>query len=106
MTRLKTLLDQQAARERQISEARRSARAQALARIRALMSNAGLTVADIGGEAAVNSTAKAKSGTSGKKVAPKYRDQTTGALWTGRGRTPLWLVAAQASGQPLSAFKI
>jgi DNA-binding protein H-NS len=105
MTRLQTLLDQQAALERQISEARRSARAQALARIRALMSDAGLTAADIG-DAAANSTAKAKSGTSGKKVAPKYRDQTTGALWTGRGRTPLWLVAAQASGQHLSAFKI
>jgi DNA-binding protein H-NS len=105
MTRLQTLLDQQAALERQISQARRSARAQALARIWALMSDAGLTVADIG-DAAANSTAKAKSGTSGKKVAPKYRDQTTGALWTGRGRTPLWLVAAQASGQPLSAFKI
>jgi DNA-binding protein H-NS len=105
MTHLQTLLDQQAALERQIVDARRASRANALAQIRMLMSDAGLSTVDIGA-AGASSTAKAKSGVSGKKVAPKYRDETTGALWSGRGRTPRWLVAAQASGQPLSAFKI
>lgn len=27
----------------------------------------------------------------GTKVAPKYRDPATGALWTGRGARPAWL---------------
>lgn len=26
-----------------------------------------------------------------KKVAPKYRDTSTGAEWSGRGREPLWI---------------
>ena len=27
----------------------------------------------------------------GNKVAPKYRDPSTGKTWTGRGKAPLWL---------------
>ena len=39
-------------------------------------------------------------------VAPKYRDRSTGATWTGRGKQPKWLVAALAAGQTLDDFRI
>lgn len=39
-------------------------------------------------------------------VAPKYRDASTGAAWTGRGKQPKWLAAALKSGKKLEDFKI
>lgn len=39
-------------------------------------------------------------------VAPKYRDATTGATWTGRGKQPKWLAAALKGGKKLEDFKI
>ncbi|WP_230939484.1 H-NS histone family protein [Burkholderia diffusa] len=36
-----------------------------------------------------------------RKVAAKYRDPKTGATWTGRGKTPRWLI-----GQDLTRFAI
>ena len=35
----------------------------------------------------------------GKKIAPKYRNpENGGAVWSGRGRKPLWFVAALKKG--------
>jgi len=42
---------------------------------------------------------------SGTKVAPKYRD-TDENTWTGRGRPPRWLVAAERSGKRRESFLI
>lgn len=39
-------------------------------------------------------------------VAPKFRNLETGATWSGRGRTPRWLVDAEAAGKDRSAFAI
>lgn len=39
-------------------------------------------------------------------VAPKYRDPATGKTWTGRGRTPRWLTAAEEQGQHRDTFLI
>lgn len=41
----------------------------------------------------------------GSKVAIKYRDGS-GNTWTGRGRTPLWLVAAEKAGKKREAFLV
>ena len=41
----------------------------------------------------------------GTKVAPKYRD-ADGNTWTGRGRPPLWLVAAEKAGKRRKSFLI
>lgn len=41
----------------------------------------------------------------GTKVAPKYRD-SDGNTWTGRGRSPLWLVAAEKAGKKRESFLI
>jgi DNA-binding protein H-NS len=34
---------------------------------------------------------RARSASSGTKVAPKYRDPATGQTWTGRGKAPKWI---------------
>ena len=39
-------------------------------------------------------------------VAPKFRDQASGATWTGRGKQPKWLSAAIAAGRKLDDFRI
>lgn len=39
-------------------------------------------------------------------VPPKYRDPDTGQTWSGRGRTPRWLAAAEAQGQNRDDFLI
>ena len=99
MATLSELLAQKAALEKQIAEAQREERAQAIAQIRSLMAQYGLTLADIAGKAASAAPAAAK-------VAPKYRDPATGATWSGRGLQPKWLKAALDAGRPLSEFAL
>lgn len=48
------------------------------------------------------STGRAKKST----VAPKYRHPETGATWSGRGRSPRWLVEAEQSGADRESFRI
>lgn len=71
------------AREKEFAAARE--------KVAALMREHGLTVADL----------SAKTGSKGGKprttVAAKYRDDATGQTWTGRGRTPKWLVGKDKS---------
>jgi DNA-binding protein H-NS len=66
-------------------EARRSEVAAARAQIKSIMDEYDITLADLGG------TAKQASKTPRKPVEVKYRDETTGETWTGRGRAPKWL---------------
>lgn len=99
-TSLEELIAQRDALDRQIREAKSSARAQAIAKVRALMAEHGLTAADIAPE-----TRKA-SKVAGTTVKPKYRDPATGATWTGRGLKPKWLVSELQKGRPLSEFTI
>ena len=55
----------------------------------------------------VNTEKKNSSGLDKRSiVAPKYRDSTTGATWTGRGKQPKWVAQALASGKTLQDFKI
>lgn len=39
-------------------------------------------------------------------VPPKYRDPASGKTWTGRGRTPRWLTAAEEQGRSRDEFLI
>lgn len=83
----KELVKQREALELQITEARNRELAQAVAQVRGLVAEYGLTQQDIfpaGRGARV-------SATSGVKVAPKYRDPATGQTWTGRGKAPKWI---------------
>ena len=102
-TSLQELLDRKNKLERQISELQNSKRGEALGAIKALMTEHGLTVADL---SATASSARKTVKTSGKKVAAKYRDPETGATWTGRGLKPKWIAEAIANDKQVTDFAI
>jgi DNA-binding protein H-NS len=104
MSNLADLIAQKAALEQQIAEARREARAGAIAQIKALMAEHGLTLGDLGGKAPA--ATPAGGARKGGKVPPKYRDPATGTTWSGRGLQPKWLKAALANGRKLSDFAL
>ena len=101
MSKLNELLAQRAEIEKQIAETQSAERSEAVAKIKTLMSQYGLTLADIGSK-----SAPSRRGGSGAKVAPKYRDPATGETWSGRGLKPKWLKAAIDSGRSLDDFAI
>jgi DNA-binding protein H-NS len=101
MATLQELLTQKEALEREIELTKKRDRAEAIAKVRALMSEYGLTLADLGGK--VTPTAK---GSARGKVPPKFRDPATGDTWSGRGLQPNWLKAALAAGRKLDDFKV
>lgn len=100
MANLNDLMAQRAALEKQIAQAQQEHRGAAIAQIRALMAEHGLTAADVSGK--VSSPRKS----TGKKVAAKYRNKATGESWSGRGLQPRWLKAALAAGKKLSDFAV
>lgn len=85
MNSYKELLKQREALEKQINEARHKELAGALAQVRALVEEFGMTAQD------VFPTGRPRSAATGTKVAPKYRDPSTGQTWTGRGKAPKWI---------------
>ena len=100
-TSLSDLIAQKEALDRQIREAQSQAKAEAVAKVRELMSTHGLTAADL------VAPARGKQGIkSGSKVAAKYRDPSSGSTWTGRGLKPKWLNAAIEGGKTLQDFAI
>jgi DNA-binding protein H-NS len=102
MTSLKELLSQKQALEAQIEITRNKERADAIAKVHALMSEYGLSLADLGTKRAPKTAApKAAS-----KVPVKYRDSATGDTWSGRGLQPKWLKAALAAGRKLGDFTV
>lgn len=40
------------------------------------------------------------------KVLPKYRNPDTSETWSGRGKRPRWLAAAEAAGRSIDEFRI
>lgn len=83
----KELLQQRETLERAIAQARQNEITSAVAKVRELVAEYGLTAQDIfTGRTAKTGTAKTTS-----KVAAKYRDPATGQTWTGRGKAPKWI---------------
>ncbi len=85
MSKYKELLKQREALENEINEARRQELSGAIAQVRALVAEFDLTPQD------VFPAGRARSASIGTKVAPKYRDPSTGQTWTGRGKAPKWI---------------
>ena len=83
----------------------------AVGQVVALMRKLGVTPDDLGshrprasrGTAAKKATKKSASR---KPVAPKFRNTKTGDTWSGRGRTPRWLVALEAQGKSREDYRI
>ena len=86
MATYKELLKQQEALTQQIEEARKKEIADAVAQVRTLVADYGLTQQDV-----FPSGRKSGKSSAGTKVAPKYRDPATGQTWTGRGKAPKWI---------------
>lgn len=103
MATVAELLAQKAAIEKQLADVQREERASAIAQVKTLMSQHGLTLADISQRSSTSSTRGPKAG---GKVAPKFRNAATGETWSGRGLQPKWLKAALASGRQLSDFAV
>ena len=91
MASLQELMAQRAALEKQIEETQQRERSDAIAKVKSLMADYGLTIADLSGRA--KGVPKAPS-----KVAAKYRNKATGETWSGRGLKPKWLQAAINGG--------
>jgi DNA-binding protein H-NS len=106
----KAALDQEKSElERRIVEAQREERSAAIAKVRALMAEYGLTLADIGARAAAapgRAAKKTGGARGGGKVAAKYLNKATGDKWSGRGLQPNWLKAELAAGRKLEDFAI
>ena len=101
MASLQELIAQKVALEVEIERTRNQDRSDAIAKVRTLMEQYGLTAADL----STKGNAKSRAGT-GNKVAAKYRNASTGETWSGRGLQPKWLKAAVASGRKLSEFAL
>ena len=102
MASLQDLIAQKEALEREIERAKEQGRTDAIAKIRALMSEYGLSAADLAGKSSKGKSGKSK----GAKVAAKYRNSSTGESWSGRGLQPRWLKAALAAGRKLDEFAL
>ena len=84
------LVAQKAAIDAQIEEARKTEVSAAVAEVKRLVGEYGLTAADCG----VGAKAKKVGG----KVPVKYRGPN-GESWTGRGKTPAWILAHESAGR-------
>ncbi len=101
MATLQDLLAQREALEKEIESTKKHHRAEAIAKVRSLMAEYGLTTGDLAGKA----SSKAAGGKTGK-VAAKYRNAATGDTWSGRGLQPKWLKAALAAGRKIEDFSV
>jgi len=73
---------------------KREEKEQAIAMARTMISAYGITARDLG----LDKAPKVKTGPKpGNKVAAKYRDPSSGATWSGRGKTPRWINGADRS---------
>lgn len=79
--------------QKKAEEARRAELTGAIAQIKSLMAQFNLSVKDL----------KLKDGkvsrAPGKAVAAKYRDPITGETWSGRGRSPAWVIKAKTENK-------
>jgi DNA-binding protein H-NS len=100
MSSLQELLDQRAALDKQIENTRKHERTEAIAKVRAMMTEYSLTLSDLG-----STRGLPRQGGSGK-VAAKYRNQETGESWTGRGLKPKWLRSALEAGRSIDEFAV
>jgi DNA-binding protein H-NS len=98
---LKELIAQKEALELEIERTKKQDRSEAIAKVRTLMDEYGLTAADL----ATKRGPKPRAGKGGK-VAAKYRNTATGDTGSGRGLQPKWLKAALASGRKLTDFAV
>lgn len=90
MTTIAQLLAQKAALEAQIEAAHKAEKSEAIAKVKELVAEHGLTQQDTFGG---TKRGRKASGS----VAPKYKDPISDATWTGRGKAPNWIEGKERS---------
>jgi DNA-binding protein H-NS len=103
MSNYKELLAQREELDRKIEEARQTEVAAAIAQVRQLVAQFGLSAVDCGFSAGAGN--KLASNKAKVVVAPKYRS-SDGKAWTGRGKPPKWLAEYEAQGRSREDFRI
>jgi DNA-binding protein H-NS len=88
--------------KRKAEDARRQEMSGAIAEIRRLMAQFGISAEDLGIAGHLMASKNKPRGT----VAAKYRDPVGGKAWTGRGRRPAWVFALEAQGKTLEDCRI
>ncbi len=106
MATLQELIAQKEALEREIEQTKSRDRSEAIGKVRALMSEYGLSMADLAGKPNGRAAPREVGGKTGAKVAAKYRNSATGDSWSGRGLQPKWLKAALAAGKKIEEFAV
>lgn len=101
---------------RKLEEGASQQKQKAIAEVRATMKKLGVSLEDLQSPAptrALRGRKKAEKSDKGAgpastrpPVPVKFRDPESGDAWTGRGRTPRWLVAHEAQGRSREAFKV
>ena len=78
-------------------------KAPAVRRVKALMKKLGVSAADLVDPSVEQRVKSVKK--SSQRVAFKYRDEN-GHTWTGRGKTPTWIVDAEKAGKNREEYLI
>jgi DNA-binding protein H-NS len=111
---LKTIRQQIAkleAQAKKLADGEEDKKRKAIAEVGALMRKLGVSLDDLA-TTPVRAARKAGAGPAKEKkkvskpVPVKFRNGETGETWSGRGRTPRWLVAAEAAGRTRDEFKV
>jgi DNA-binding protein H-NS len=89
MSKLNELIAQKEIIETQIAEVVKTERKEAIQTVKLLMLQFTITPDELTKLTAVKVV---------NKVAPKWQDPVSGKQWTGRGRSPAFVVAAKANG--------
>lgn len=84
-----------AALKKEADTARQNEIAKAKAQIKGIMDEYGLTIADL------SNSVKSKRNEARVPIAAQFRDPVSGAEWSGRGRSPLWM-----AGKDKEQFRI
>ena len=79
--------------QKQAAHLRQTEIADTIASIKAKMKEYGITAADLGLTGGAKKAGKVK-----EPVAAKYRDSSSGATWSGRGKPPKWIAGKDRSG--------
>ncbi|MDP2787310.1 MAG: H-NS histone family protein [Pseudomonadota bacterium] len=88
--------------KRKAEGVRQQEMAGAIAEIKQLMAQFGISAADLGLTGRIGA-GKSKVRSS---VAAKYRDPASGNTWTGRGRRPRWVLELEGQGKTLDDCRI
>jgi len=98
----KDLIQQIESLQKKAAEARKKELSQIVADINAKIAAYGLRPSDLKFGANGSGTARKAR----RQVAAKYRDPQSGKTWSGRGRSPLWVLEAERAGHSREKYLI